>query len=137
VSDKVKFFSQEWCDQAIEAINASEAMYKGFRDPTTFTNRMQFDCEGRPDLAVHLEWKEAKLTYLGPPTFADDDLWLIIRGSVDTWKTAADGVVEGGKLLMGGKIKFVKGPITAAVQNAGAFNNFLLAWGQVPTDWDV
>jgi putative sterol carrier protein len=137
VPDKVKFFSKEWCEQAIKAINASEAMYKGFRDPNNFTNKMQFDCEDRPDLTVHLEWEKAKLVYLGPPTFPDEDLWLIIRASVDTWKTAAEGAVEGGKLLMGGKIKFVKGPITAAVQNAGAFNNFLLAWGQVPTDWDV
>lgn len=38
---------------------------------------------------------------------------------------------------MKGQIKFAKGPMSAAIENAGALNNFLLTWGQVPTDWDV
>lgn len=134
MSDPVKFFSKEWCEQAKDAINANKAMYQGFRDPETFTHKMQFDCDDS-DAVIHIEWEKARVVYMGPPTFADEDLFLIIRASVDTWRTAAEGDVEGGKLLMGGKIKFVKGPVSAAVQNAGAFNNFLLAWGEVPTDW--
>ncbi|QHE73876.1 hypothetical protein GFS60_07547 (plasmid) [Rhodococcus sp. WAY2] len=38
---------------------------------------------------------------------------------------------------MKGQIKFAKGPMSAAIENAGALHNFLLTWGQVPTDWDV
>ena len=53
------------------------------------------------------------------------------------WQAAAAGKEEGGKLLMKGQIKFAKGPMSAAIENAGALNNFLLTWGQVPTDWDV
>lgn len=136
MADELAFFSKEWCEKAMEAINGNDQVYAGFRDPKSFTNRMQFDCADR-DLPIHLEWTEAKLTYMGPPQFEDDDLFLIIRAPLDVWKIAASGQEEGGKLLMAGKIKFVKGPITAAVQNAGAFNHFLLSWGQVPTDWNV
>lgn len=131
-----KFMSPEWCEQAQVALNASEEMHKGFRDPENFTNKMMFDCNDN-DAKVHLEWEKAKITYMGPPKFEDDDLWLIIRADVATWQEAASGNTEGGKLLMAGKIKFAKGPITAAVQNAGAFNAFLKTWGAVDTDWAV
>lgn len=137
MAGEVKFMSKEWCDLAKEALNASAEMQAGFRDPANFTNKMMFDCADKPELKVHLEWEKAKIIYMGPPQFEEDDLWLIIRADVDTWKTAASGAVEGGKLLMAGKIKFAKGPITAAVQNAGAFEHFLKTWGKVPTDWDV
>lgn len=129
-----KFFSPEWCDKAIQVLNANPAVKGGLRDASTFTNKMQFDC-GEGENAVHLEWDAGTITYMGPPKFSDEDIWLIIRANKETWQTAASGEVEGGKLLMAGKIKFAKGPITAAVQNAGAFNNFLSTWGQIDTDW--
>ncbi|MGH9022160.1 MAG: SCP2 sterol-binding domain-containing protein [Acidimicrobiia bacterium] len=131
-----KFMSPEWCEKAQVALNASEEMVKGFRDAETFTNKMMFDCNDS-DAKVHLEWDKGKITYMGPAKFADDDLWLIIRADLAAWKEAASGNTEGGKLLMAGKIKFAKGPITAAVQNAGAFNAFLKTWGVVDTDWEV
>ena len=137
MSDKLKFFSAEWCEAAIDVINSNEAMYKGFKDPATFTNKMEFGCIGREDIASHLEWKEAKVVSWSPRTFAEDDLLLIINGSLQTWEKVAGGDAEGGKLLLAGKIKFAKGPMSAAIENAAAFNNFLLAWGQIPTDWDV
>lgn len=133
----VPFFSQAWCDQALEACNASEAMYQGFKDPATFTNRMAFGVAGRDDLVTHLEWKEARIVSWTPAQFPEDDLWLVINGDIPTWQKSSSGQVEGGKLLMAGKIKFAKGPMSAAIENAGAFNAFLLAWGQVDTDWDV
>jgi hypothetical protein len=129
-----KFFSKEWCEQAKDAINANPAVKGGLRDAASFTNKMQFDC-GEDGEAIHLEWEAGTITYMGPPQFSDDDLWLVIRADKDTWKTAASGAEEGGKLLMAGQIKFAKGPVSAAVQNAGAFNNFLRTWGNVDTDW--
>ena len=129
-----KFMSKEWAEKAMAAINANPAVKAGLRDAPNFTNKMMFDC-GEGQDGVHCEFEAGTLTYMGPPQFADDDLWLIIRADKETWKTAASGEVEGGKLLMAGKIKFAKGPITAAVQNAAAFNNFLSTWGQVDTDW--
>jgi putative sterol carrier protein len=132
----VRFFSQEWCDGAMAACNASKAMYAGFKDPSTFTNRMAFGVNGRDDLVVHLEWKEGQVTSWTPAQFDEDDLWLIINADIETWKKCADGVSEGGKLLMAGKIKFAKGPMSAAIENGAAFNAFLLAWGSAADDID-
>lgn len=136
MADLLKLFSSEWCAAAREACNASEAMYKGFKDPATFTNKMAFTCLDR-DLVTHMEWEKAKIVEWGPEKYSDDDLWLVIAANVATWRKAAEGKTEGGLLLMSGKIKFLKGPMSAAIENGGAFNNFLLSWGQVPTDWDV
>ena len=118
------------------ALNGNPEVRGGLRDADGFTNKMQFDCNNS-EAKVHLEWDKGNIIYMGSPKFSDDDLWLIIRADVDTWKEAASGNTEGGKLLMAGKIKFAKGPITAAVQNAAAFNAFLKTWGQVDTDWAV
>jgi putative sterol carrier protein len=137
VSDKLKFFSQEWCDAAIDVVNANPAMYAGFKDPDSFTNKMEFGCIGREDLAVHLEWDKAKVVSWTTRKYDESELWLIINASLPTWEKVAAGDAEGGKLLLAGKIKFAKGPVSAAIENSGAFNNFLLAWGDVPTDWDV
>jgi putative sterol carrier protein len=135
VSGPSKFFSPEWCEQAKDVANANEKMFRGFKDPSTFTHKMEFGCTDR-DLATHLEWKEGVCVHWGPPTFDPDELWLVIEADVDTWRTAAAGTSEGGQLLMAGKIKFAKGPVSAAIENAGAFNNFLRSWGDVDTDWD-
>ncbi|MDF3281094.1 MULTISPECIES: hypothetical protein [unclassified Gordonia (in: high G+C Gram-positive bacteria)] len=137
MSDKLKFFSAEWCAAAQEAVNSNPEVYKGFKDPGSFTNRMEFGTIGRDDLASHLEWEEAKVTVWTPPQFPEDDLWLRIVANLDTWQRVAAGESDGGKLLLAGKIKFAKGPMSAAIENAGAFNAFLLSWGQVPTDWDI
>jgi len=133
---ELKLFSPEWCDAAKEAVNASEAMYKGFKDPDSFTNKMAFTCSD-VDLTCHLEWEKAKVVQWTPPQFDESDLWLVISADVATWRKAAEGKSEGGLLLMSGKIKFLKGPMSAAIENGGAFNAFLLAWGQVPTDWEA
>ncbi|WAM19257.1 hypothetical protein [Rhodococcus sp. JS3073] len=137
MTDKLKFFSQEWCDAALEAANANDAMYAGFKDPATFTNRMEFGVLGRGDVASHLEFKEGRIISWTPRTFDESELWLIINGSFETWQSAAAGEEEAGKLLMKGQIKFAKGPMSAAIENAGAINNFVRTWGQIPTDWDV
>jgi len=138
MTDKLKFFSQEWCDAALEVVNANTAVYEGFKDPETWTNIMEFGTIGADDVVSHLEFEKGKLvSWTAGRKFDESELWLIINGSLETWQRAAAGDEVAGKLLMAGKIKFAKGPMSAAIQNAGALNNFLLSWGQIPTDWDL
>ncbi|ASR05588.1 hypothetical protein [Gordonia rubripertincta] len=137
MAQNLKFFSQEWLDAAIEAVNANEAIYNGFKDPESFTNKMEFRTTGNEGVASHLEWERGRLVSWTQPKFEESELWLIITGGLDTWKTAAAGDEQGGRLLLAGKMKFLQGPMSAAIENAEALNNFLLTWGQVPTDWDV
>ena len=133
----IPFFSQAWCDEAKDACNSTEAIYKGFKDPSTFTNYMAFGTVGRDDLVTHLQWKGGQLVSWTLAQYDESDLWVVTNADLATWRECADGVSEGKKLLMAGRLKLVKGPITAAIQNADAFNNFLRSWGQVATDWNV
>lgn len=137
MSDALKFFSQEWCDAVREAVNDNAEVYKGFKDPDSFTNTMEFGTLGSDGPASTLVWDKGLLVSWTVGSVDENELWLIINGSLDTWRRAAAGEELGGKLLMAGKIKFAKGPMSAAIENAGALNNFLLTWGQVPTDWNV
>ncbi len=134
--EKLKFFSPEWCAAAQQIVNANEAMYKGFKDPQSFTNKMAFTC-GDTAVATHIEWQSGRILSWGRPMFDNSDLWLVIAADLETWRLAAEGAAEGGVLLMSGKIKFVQGPMSAAIENGEAFNEFLCSWGQVPTDWNV
>ncbi|MGQ0615441.1 MAG: hypothetical protein ACT4PW_00365 [Acidimicrobiia bacterium] len=113
-------------------------MYAGFKDPKSFTNKMEFVTLDKPGLKMQQEWKEAKIIdSTNEDKFPEDDLWLRIGANVAVWQEVASGSIEGGKALMAGKIKFQKGPMSAAIENGGAFNNYLRAWGNVDTDWDV
>jgi hypothetical protein len=133
----LKFYSEEWCAAAMEAINNNDAVYRGFKDPKSFNHKMYFGNLDN-DLITHLTFVEAKLTEWTPkPIHGDGPFDFGIKAKVEHWREAAEGRTEGGKLLMGGKLKITAGNIQLAIQNAGAFNNFLLSWGQVDTDWDV
>ncbi|SBS79659.1 conserved hypothetical protein [uncultured Mycobacterium sp.] len=135
MTDQLVFFSQEWLDAAREAVNNNKEVYKGFKDPGTFTNKMVFQTIDGP--ASTLEWDQGELVSWTAGAIDESELWLIIEGSLETWQTAAAGEAQGGKLLMLGKIKFLKGPMSAAIENSNALNNFLLTWGEIPTDWTV
>lgn len=134
MTEPLTFFSPEWCAAAMDACNEEPKVIKGFREPKKFSHRMEFGCLDR-DLATHVEWTEGKVTAWDAPSYPEDDLWLKINADLETWKEAASGSTEAGKLLMAGKIKFGKGPMSAAIENGGAFNNFIRAWGNVPTQW--
>ena len=134
MSEPLKFFSAEWCAAAIEACNAEPKVVAGFREPAKFSHRMEFGCLDT-GLASHVEWKEGVVVAWGPPSFPEEDLGLKINANEAVWKEAAEGGKEAGQLLMAGKIKFGKGPMSAAIENGGAFNNFIKAWGKVPTAW--
>lgn len=136
MSEKLNFFSEEWCAAALLAVNSNDAVYQGFKDPGAFTNRMEFACTDR-EVVSHVEWDKGKVISWTPPKFDEGDLWVVINGEIANWQRAAAGEEEGGKLLMAGQIKLAKGPMSAAIENAGALNHFLLSWGQVPTDWDI
>lgn len=98
---------------------------------------MELAVIGREDLTVHIEWNQGEIISWTPGKFDEDDLWIVLNSELAAWQRAADGVEEGGKRLMAGELTFVKGPMTAAIENAGALNNFLRSGGRVPTEWAV
>ncbi|OFB35847.1 hypothetical protein BA059_27260 [Mycolicibacterium sp. (ex Dasyatis americana)] len=135
MADQLPFFSQEWLDAARVAVNDNKEVYKGFKNADSFTNKMIFRTVGGP--ASTLVWDKGELVSWTAGAIDESEVWLIIEGSLETWQIAAAGQQQGGKLLMLGKIKFIKGPMSAAIENSNALNNFLLTWGEIPTDWTV
>jgi len=129
-----EFMSPSWCDEVLRSSNANEKIYRGFKDAKAFTNKMEWRTKDSP-LVTHMEWEEGRMVYFGPPKFDEPDLWIILEASIEAWRAAADGEADGARLLMGGRLKMAKGPISGAIENAGAFNEFLRNWGTIDTDW--
>lgn len=134
----VKFFSEEWCEQALAAEKeASTQIYAGFKDPSTFTHVMSVECTDRPGLITHIEYVQGRAKSWSTKLWPEDDVWARFTADLETWRSAAEGDEQGSSLIMAGKIKLAKGLMKSLVENADAFNNWVLSWGDVPTDWDV
>ncbi len=132
-----QFFSQEWCDRALEVSNASERIYKGFKDAPSFSNLLVFEATdkevGRLGLYVSgyiKQWAAAD--------FPDTEVFSRFAADLDVWRIAAEKKPAGLPVADGReKIRLRRGPLQAAIENAPAFNAFLQSWGDVPTDWDI
>jgi putative sterol carrier protein len=134
----VKFFSDEWCEAARTAINNNEAVYQGFKDPTEFTHKMYLGLIDHPDMKTYLTFEQGKVTeWTTRPIHGDGPFDFALVARVEHFREAAEGVTDGAKLLMGGKLRIAEGNMQLAIQNAAAFNNILLTLGQVDTDWDI
>lgn len=126
-------FSPEWCDQLAESTDSDDLVYRGFRDPENFTYKFEF--RTKDGLAMHVEWEAGRVTYCGPPKFGEEELFFVIEAGADAFRSAAEREFDASRLLMGGRIKMLKGPISTAVENVGAFNEFFRGWENIQTDW--
>jgi hypothetical protein len=134
----VKFFSEEWCTAVREAINNNPAVLKGFKDAGSFDHPMYFGLLDGPQSLTYLTFEKGIVTeWTTKEIHSADTVDFGLKAKIEHFREAAEGRTEGGKLLMGGKLKITHGNIQLAIQNAGAFNNFLLSFGQVDTDWDI
>jgi putative sterol carrier protein len=134
----VKFFSEDWCKAAMEVINNNEKVYQGFNDPSTFTHKMYLRLLDGPESTTYFTFEQGKLTEWTTKEIHDlGEIDFGLGGRIEHFREAAEGTVDAVKLFMGGKLKILDGNLQLAIQNAGAFNNFLLSFGQVDTDWDI
>jgi hypothetical protein len=86
---------------------------------------------------TQIEYVEGKAVSWTTVAWPEDQVWVRFVADVDTWRAAAEGDEQGSTLIMAGKIKIAKGLMKDLVENADAFNNWVLSWGDVATDWDV
>lgn len=134
--ETLKFFSPQWCVEMAQIANADDQMYRGLHDAKTFTNHMHFGLVERPEVAIHVDWEQGKIANAAPARYGESDLWAMLNAHPDTWRLCAEGA-SASTLLMAGKVKLAKGPMTAAIQNAKALDRFVNLWGRIPTDWAV
>ncbi len=134
----MKFLSDEWCAAAMTAINSNEAVYKGFKDPESFNHDMYFGLLEKPEVTTYFTFEGAKLTeWTTEKIHGDGPFDFGLRAKAEHFRMAAEGEQEGGKMLLGGLLRITDGSVALAIENAEAFNQFLLTFGQVDTDWNV
>ena len=134
-----KFFSEEWCRLATEAERAASArIMKALKHPRTFTHVLAFEVADRPGVLSHVKYEEGRLTaWTSTDLFEETEVWARFHANKEHYEQAANGTVPAANLVMGGKMRLLKGTMKDAVENAQAITLFLRSWGNVPTDWDV
>ncbi|MBI2692976.1 hypothetical protein [Mycobacterium nebraskense] len=134
----MKFLSDEWCAAAMKAINNNDAVYKGFKDPESFSYAMYFGLIDKPEVTTYFTFDKGKLTaWTTEKIHGDGPFDFGLRAKAEHFRMAAEGKQEPAKMLLGGLLRITDGELALAIENAEAFDHFLLSFAQVDTDWDV
>jgi hypothetical protein len=140
VTDKLKFFSEEWCAAAAAAHHGELAVRqaKALRDPASATYIIAFEVVDRPDLVTHVEIVAGHVeSWTATNLYPEDKIFASFLGAIDHFRDAAEGRTPAANLVMGGKVRLTRGTMKNAIENARALNVLVGAWGDLPTDWDV
>lgn len=132
-----KFFSPQWCAQALSAENAASAeIISGFKE-ASFTHVLAFEVSDRPDVVSYLRYEEGKCVAWTTDLFREDDVWLRFSAPLDQWRNASSGSPTASKLMMIGKMKLTKGALKDAIANKDPLDRIVLCFNAVDTDWQV
>ncbi|MFI5626404.1 hypothetical protein ACIA03_23295 [Nocardioides sp. NPDC051685] len=140
MTDQLKFFSEEWCAAAAAAHvgELAEQASKALRDAANFNHILGFGVTDRPDLTNHVEIVAGRVVnWSTTNVYPDDQLLASFQGKVEHYREAAEGKTPAANLVMGGKVRLIRGTMKDAIENAKALNVIIAAWGDLPTDWDV
>jgi hypothetical protein len=140
MTDQLKFFSDEWCAAAAAAHQGELAVRqaKALKDPANFNRILSFGVTDRPDLTSHVEIVAGRVvSWSATNLFPEDQIFASFQGKVEHFREAAEGKTPAANLVMGGKVRLVRGTMKDAIENARALNVLIGAWGDLPTDWDV
>ena len=111
---------------------------KALKDPANFNRVLAFGVTGRPDLISHVEVVAGRVVnWSATNLYPEDQIFASFQGKVEHFREAAEGKTPAANLVMGGKVRLVKGTMKDAIENARALNVLIGAWGDLPTDWDV
>lgn len=133
-----KFFSPEWCAQALSAENAVSAEITSlFKDASAFTHVLVFEVSDRPDVVSHLRYEGGKCVAWTAGDCPEDEVWLRFSAPLDQWRNASAGSPAASKLMMIGKMKLTKGALGDAIANKDALDRVVRCGDAVDTDWQV
>ena len=140
MTDQLKFFSEEWCAAAAAAHvgDLAKRQSKALKDPANFNRILAFGVADRPDLTNHVEIVAGRVVnWTATNLYPEDQIFAAFQGKPEHFREAAEGKTPAANLVMGGKVRLVKGTMKDAIENARALNVLIGAWGELPTDWDV
>lgn len=137
MAEKVKLFSQAWCDQAMKIANEDESIRGALKDASTFTNIMAFETLGTDSSSSECQWVAGLIdTWTSPSESPADKVWIRFQATPENWRAATEGPLTGMQLLIGKRINLI-GPMSQAIVNVKAFNQLVRSWAAIPTDWDL
>jgi hypothetical protein len=132
-----KLFTEEWCVDARKAeADAADAIRMLFKDADTFTHVLSLEAVDIPGRIIHIDYVQGRLMTMTTELFDEERVWTRFSAKADIWRLAANGT-PASNLIMGGKMKVLKGSMNDLVANAGAFNRLNVAFGEVDTDYSV
>lgn len=137
---ELKFFSEEWCAAVLASHpgELAEQARKGLKDPANFNHVLAFGIPDRPDLTNHVEIVDGLVVnWTTTELVPEDQIFASFRGTVEHFREAAEGKTPAANLVMGGKLRLIRGTMKDAIENARALNVMIAAWGDIPTDWDI
>lgn len=140
MTQQLKFFSEEWCAAAAAAHEGElgDRASKALKDPANFNNILAFGVIDRPDTVNHVEVVAGRVVkWTASDLFPEDQIFAAFQGKVEHFREAAEGKTPAANLVMGGKVRLVRGTMKDAIENAKALNVIIAAWGDLPTDWDI
>lgn len=140
MTDLLKFFSEEWCAAAAAAHVGDLAVRqaKALKDPARFNRILSFGVTDHPELATQVEIVAGRVvSWSASAPFPEDQVFASFHGKLEHFREAAEGKTPAANLVMGGKVRLVRGTMKDAIENAKALNVLIGAWGDLPTDWDV
>lgn len=140
MTNELKVFSEEWCAAVVAAHpgELAEQARKGLKDPANFNNILAFEVSDRPDLTNHAEIVNGYVAnWTATNLFPEDEIFASFQGTLETYREAAEGKTPAANLVMGGKLRLIRGTMKDAIENARALNVMIAAWGDMPIDWDV
>jgi len=133
-----KFFSPEWCAQALDAEHAaSPEITTLFKDASAFTRVLALEVSDRPDVLAHLSYEQGTCVALTANRYPEDEVWLRFSATLEHWQQAASGSVPASKLVMTGKMKLTKGALKDVIANQAAFDRIVACFSAVDTNWQI
>jgi hypothetical protein len=137
VAEKVKLFSQAWCDQAMKITNEDESIRAALKDAPSFTNIMAFETIGTDSASCECQWVGGMIdSWTSPSESPEEKVWIRFEATPENWRAATEGPLTGMQMLIGKRINLI-GPMSQAIANVKAFNNLVRAWAAIPTDWEL
>jgi hypothetical protein len=134
----VKFFSTDWCGQALQAENAAAPeIVKRFRKAGEFTHVLALEVSDRPGIVSHLRYEQGRCVSWTAGAHPEDEVWARFSAPLAVWQTAGCGEAKASNLVMAGKMKLTKGQIKDAIENAAPFDRLVQCFTTLDTDWDL
>ena len=135
----LRFFSDQWCAEALQVVNADPAVRGGLVDAARFDTPLLFACTDRPGVGSRLAFSAGEVTEWtsGTDWGTVDRTAATFSAPLAIWRTVAEGERSATLLVMERKLTLKDTKHQAMAANYRAVDALFLSWSEIATDWDL